>query len=70
CIADYILKNERELIECNKSTLRVRLTPIGRELLCSMVEGIIVCCKVTSRDLTPELGFLLCKRKIYITYHS
>ena len=31
-LADYILKNERELIECNKSTLKVRLTQIGREL--------------------------------------
>ena len=31
-LADYILKNERGLIECNKSTLKVRLTQIGREL--------------------------------------
>ena len=31
-LADYMLKDERGLIECNKSTLKVKLTHKGREL--------------------------------------
>jgi hypothetical protein len=31
-LADYMLKDERELIECDKSTLKVRLTKKGRDL--------------------------------------